>query len=144
MREDVVTPAMARRLQKAGLIWQPQMGDWCTVLGGGHVGEAQAGLWLVAAAAPGFLGVMDAGGQWPLARVPARDYVWLPSAGKMKTLLPASKTAAYWVWVCATCAARSGRESQIPCATAKDRVRRKPSRERSYKCWPTSPAPAQG
>ncbi len=89
MREDVVMPAMARRLQKAGLIWQPQMGDWCTVLGGGHVGEAQAGLWLVAAAAPGFLGVMDAGGQWPLARVPAHDYVWLPSAGKMKTLLRA-------------------------------------------------------
>jgi hypothetical protein len=91
MREDVVTPATARRLQRAGLAWDPQLGDWCTVLGGEHLGEAQPGLWLVAALAPaaGLVGVMDAAGQWPMARVPARDCCWLPSAGKLKMWLRA-------------------------------------------------------
>src|SRR5215471_7154233 len=62
MREDVVTPPMARRLQQAGLQWEPQLGDWCTVLASASLGEAQAGLWLVAAVAnqAGMLGLMDA------------------------------------------------------------------------------------
>jgi hypothetical protein len=91
MREDVVMPPMARRLLQAGLQWEPQLGDWCTVLASASLGEAQAGLWLVAVVAnqTGMLGLMDAGGQWPLARVPARECVWLPSAGKLKTYLRA-------------------------------------------------------
>jgi hypothetical protein len=89
MREDVVTPPMARRLQQAGFPWEPQLGDWCTVLASASLGAAQAGLWLVAAVAnqTGTLGLMDAGGQWPLARVPASECVWLPTAGKLKTYL---------------------------------------------------------
>lgn len=89
MREDVVTPAMARRLRDAGLPWEPQLGDWCAVLASESLGEAPAGLWLVAAVAntTGVLGLMDAAGQWPLARVPAGECVWLPSAGKLKMLL---------------------------------------------------------
>jgi hypothetical protein len=89
MREDVVTPPMARRLRQAGLPWEPQLGDWCAVLASEALGEAQAGLWLVAAVAnnTGMLGLMDAAGQWPLARVPMSECVWLPSAGKLKTLL---------------------------------------------------------
>jgi hypothetical protein len=89
MREDVVTPPMARRLQQAALQWEPQLGDWCTVLASASLGEAQAGLWLVAAVAnqAGLLGLMDARGQWPLARVPASECVWLPTAGKLKTFL---------------------------------------------------------
>ena len=91
MREDVVTPATARRLRRAGLVWEPQMGDWCIVMGGEHLGEGQPGLWLVAALAPaaGLVGVMDAAGEWPMARVPAFECVWLPSAGKLKTWLRA-------------------------------------------------------
>lgn len=91
MREDMVTPATARRLQRAGLTWAPQLGDWCTVLAGEYRGEAQAGLWLVAALAPaaGLVGVMDAAGQWPMARVPAHECVWLPSVGKLKMWLRA-------------------------------------------------------
>jgi hypothetical protein len=89
MREDVVTPATARRLQRAGLVWEPQPGDWCVALGGAHLGEAQSGLWLVAVVAqgPGLLGLLDTAGQWPMVRVPMRDCVWLPSAGKLKTWL---------------------------------------------------------
>lgn len=89
MREDVVTPPMARRLRQAGLNWEPQLGDWCAVLASAYIGEAQAGLWLVAAVAnqTGMLGLMDAAGQWPLARVPASECVWLPSAGKLRTYL---------------------------------------------------------
>jgi hypothetical protein len=89
MREDMVTPATARRLQRAGLFWEPQLGDWCAVLGGEHIGEAQPGLWLVAAVAldSGLLGVMDAAGQWSMARVPREDCVWLPSVGKLKMWL---------------------------------------------------------
>lgn len=91
MREDVVTPATARRLQQAGLPWDPQLGDWCAVLGGEYLGESQAGLWLVAALAPsaGLVGVMDAAGQWPMARLPVHECLWLPSAGKLKTWLRA-------------------------------------------------------
>ena len=51
MREDVVTPPMARRLRQAGLLWEPQLGDWCAVLASASLGEALAGLWLVAAVA---------------------------------------------------------------------------------------------
>jgi hypothetical protein len=80
---------MARRLRQAGLLWEPQLGDWCAVLASASLGEAQAGLWLVAAVAnhAGMLGLMDAAGQWPLARVPANECVWLPSAGKLRTYL---------------------------------------------------------
>lgn len=89
MREDVVTPAMARRLAQAGLRWDPQIGDWCTVLGGMHFGEGEAGLWLVMALVPatGTIGLVDAAGRWPPAQVAARDCEWLPTAGKLKMWL---------------------------------------------------------
>lgn len=91
MREDLVTPATARRLQRAGLDWEPQTGDWCIVLGGDLVENRHSGLWLVAAVAgtAGVLGVMDAGGQWPMAQVPTRECTWVPSAGKLKMWLRA-------------------------------------------------------
>ncbi len=89
MREDVVMPPMARRMRQAGLAWEPQLGDWCAVLASASLSEAQAGLWLVAAVAgsAGMLGLLDAAGQWPMARVPASECVWLPSGGKLKTYL---------------------------------------------------------
>jgi hypothetical protein len=91
MREDILTPATARRIQRAGLPWDPQLGDWCLMLGGEVVAEAQAGLWLVAALAPtaGLVGLMDAAGQWPMTRVAVHDCVWLPTAGKLKMWLRA-------------------------------------------------------
>ena len=91
MREEVVTPATARQLQRASLPWDPQLGDWCVILGGEVVAEAQVGIWLVAALAPqaGLLGLMDAASKWPMARVAVHDCLWLPSAGKLKAWLRA-------------------------------------------------------
>jgi len=91
MREDVVTPATARRLAQEGLAWEPQIGDWCTVLGGAYIAEGPAGLWLVISASPasGLLGLVEASGRWPVAQVPAHDCLWLPTAGKLKTWLRA-------------------------------------------------------
>jgi hypothetical protein len=91
MREDVVTPATGRRLAQEGLAWEPQVGDWCTVLGGVHNDERQVGLWLVIGVMPGggMLGLVDAAGRWPIAQVAARDCLWLPNAGKLKTWLRA-------------------------------------------------------
>jgi hypothetical protein len=91
MREEVVTPATARVLQRAGLPWDPQLGDWCVILGGEVVAEAQSGLWLVAALAPqaGLVGLMDAASKWPMARVAVHDCLWLPTAGKLKMWLRA-------------------------------------------------------
>jgi hypothetical protein len=61
------------------------------VLGGEHFHETQSGLWLVVswAEATGQLGVMDAAGQWPVTRIAARDGVWVPTVGKLKTWLRA-------------------------------------------------------
>ena len=89
MRDDVATPATARLLAAAGLIWEPQIGDWCAILGGEHVGEGNAGLWLVAGIYPstGMLGLVDSAGRWPAAQAPARDCLWLPTAGKLKAWL---------------------------------------------------------
>src|SRR4029077_21061088 len=89
MREDLVTPSTARRLAQEGLIWEPQIGDWCTVLGAAHVGESSAGMSLVVGVQPmaGMLALVDAAGQWPVPRVPQHDCLWLPSAGKLKTWL---------------------------------------------------------
>jgi hypothetical protein len=96
MREDLVTLPLARRLERAGLEWEPLPGDWCAVLGGEHlgearVGEAHMGLWLVAALAldVGLLGVVDSTGRWPMVPVARRDCVWVPSVGKLKTWLRA-------------------------------------------------------
>jgi hypothetical protein len=91
MREEVVTPATARLLQRSSLPWDPQIGDWCVILGGEVVAESQAGLWLVAALAPqaGLLGLMDAESKWPMARVAIHDCLWLPTAGKLKVWLRA-------------------------------------------------------
>jgi len=89
MREDLVTPSTARRLGQEGLIWEPQIGDWCTVLGAAHVGEGNAGMWLVVGVLPmaGMLALVDAAGMWPVTQVPPHDCLWLPSAGKLKTWL---------------------------------------------------------
>ena len=89
MREDMVTPATARRLAGEGFAWEPQLGDWCTVLGAEHVAEGNAGLWLVMAVAPGAdtLGLVDANGQWPVTQVARSNCLWLPTAGKLKTWL---------------------------------------------------------
>ena len=91
MREDLVTPATARRLMTEGLGWEPQIGDWCTVLGGEHVAEGNAGLWLVIATPPGgtVLGLVDASGIWPMTQVARGNCLWLPTAGKLKTWLRA-------------------------------------------------------
>lgn len=91
MREEVVTPVTARRLAAAGLPWEPQIGDWCTVMGGEHISETRVGLWLVAALNPqaGVIGLVDSAGLWPMTQVPARDCLWLPTIGKLKTWLRA-------------------------------------------------------
>ncbi len=91
MREDLVTPATARRLAQEGLAWEPLLGDWVAVLGGAHIAEGPGGLWLVISVAPasGLIGLVEASGRWPAAQVPARDCVWLPTAGKLKTWLRA-------------------------------------------------------
>lgn len=91
MREDLVTPATARRLVSGGFDWEPQLGDWCTVLGGEHIAEGSAGLWLVIALPSGAatLGLVDANGQWPMTQVARGNCLWLPTAGKLKAWLRA-------------------------------------------------------
>jgi hypothetical protein len=91
MREDLVMPTTARRLVAEGLAWEPQLGDWCTVLGAEHVAEGNAGLWLVIAAPPGSdtVALVDANGQWPVTQVARGNCLWLPTAGKLKTWLRA-------------------------------------------------------
>ena len=91
MRDDITLPATARRLSAAGLAWEPAIGDWCVVLGAEHIAETQGGLWLVAARFPaaGTLALADAAGQWPITQVAARDCLWLPTAGQLKTWLRA-------------------------------------------------------
>ena len=44
MREELVTPATARRLAQVGLLWDPQPGDWVTALGGAHMDEGLVGI----------------------------------------------------------------------------------------------------
>ena len=91
MREDMATPTTARRLVAEGFAWEPQLGDWCTVLGGEHIAEGAAGLWLVIAVPPGAgtLALADANGQWPVTQVAQGTCLWLPTAGKLKTWLRA-------------------------------------------------------
>ena len=91
MREDVVTPATARRLANEGLAWEPQLGDWVAVLGGAYVVEGPGGLWLVISVSPasGLVGLVEASGRWPATQVAAGDCLWLPTAGKLKTWLRA-------------------------------------------------------
>lgn len=91
MRDDITLPVTARRLSASGIIWDPAIGDWCVVLGAEHVAETQGGIWLVAARFPaaGLLALADAAGQWPVTQVPARECLWLPTAGQLKTWLRA-------------------------------------------------------
>ena len=112
MREDVVTPVTARRLVAEGLVWEPQVSDWCTVLGAEHVSEAPVGLWLVVGvyAAAGTheqsstLGLADAQGRWPVAQVqgfemlppqwPPRPETHAPPASAAQ--VPSCRTG--WSW----------------------------------------------
>ena len=89
MREELVTPATARRLAQVGLLWDPQPGDWVTALGGAHMDEGLVGIWLVVSVgADGQqLTLADATGRWPQSRGVAHDCLWLPSAGKLKVWL---------------------------------------------------------
>jgi hypothetical protein len=89
MREELVAPVTARRLVAAGCAWEPQIGDWCTVLGAEHLSEVPAGLWLVTASWPreGMLALVDASGKWPAARVARSDCLIIPSSGQLKTWL---------------------------------------------------------
>ncbi|HKD75460.1 MAG TPA: hypothetical protein VKB76_08195 [Ktedonobacterales bacterium] len=89
MREDIILASTARRLRSAGLRWQPQVGDWCTLLDG--VREDQTGIWLVINADPevGWADVTDAAGQWPRARIAAKDALWLPTGGQLRSWLRA-------------------------------------------------------
>lgn len=90
MREDLVTPATARRLAREGLAWGPQPGDWATPLGGAHVDEGLVGLWLVIGVGlGGELTLADSQGRWPHIRGRVDTWLWLPSAGKLKTWLRA-------------------------------------------------------
>ncbi|HEX9039142.1 MAG TPA: hypothetical protein VF808_19330 [Ktedonobacterales bacterium] len=91
MREDLVTPAMARRLVQDGLEWEPQPGDWVTAAGGMSLNENTIGIWLVISTHDrgGYLMAADADGQWPQTRMAVRDCLWLPSAGKLKVWLRA-------------------------------------------------------
>jgi hypothetical protein len=91
VREDIVTPTTARRLDQEGLVWDAQIGDWCTVLAAAHIGEGLAGMWLVVggSSASGLLSLVDADGRWPITQVRVGDCLWLPSAGKLKTWLRA-------------------------------------------------------
>lgn len=88
MREELVTPATARRLAREGLTWDAQPGDWVTSLGGASMDEGLVGLWLVVNVQPdGRLMLADATGRWPQSRGVASDCLWLPSAGKLKLWL---------------------------------------------------------
>lgn len=91
MREDLVTPAMARRLVQEGLVWEPQPGDWVTATGGMSLNEGAMGFWLVVATneREGYLMAADAEGRWPQTRMALGDLLWLPSAGKLKVWLRA-------------------------------------------------------
>ena len=91
MREDLVTPAMARRLVQNGLAWEPQAGDWVTAMGGVSVNGPAMGLWLVITTQEreGYVMAADADGRWPQTRMALRDLLWLPSAGKLKVWLRA-------------------------------------------------------
>lgn len=91
MREDLVTPTMARRLAQDGLVWDPQPGDWVTALGGAHLDEGLVGLWLAITTRDreGFITLADADGRWPQTRMALRDCLWLPNAGRLKVWLRA-------------------------------------------------------
>lgn len=86
MRDELALAATARRLRAAGLVWQPQPGDWCALLDG-----SRAGLWLVveADAAVGWATIVATEARWPPARVAAQDALWLPTVGQLKAWLRA-------------------------------------------------------
>ncbi|MBA3826688.1 MAG: hypothetical protein H0X24_22670, partial [Ktedonobacterales bacterium] len=60
MRDDLVLADEAQRLRGAGLVWRPQPGDWCALVGAAHLAGAGAGVWLVIdTSAAGWLTVVD-------------------------------------------------------------------------------------
>lgn len=91
MRDTLALASTARRLRGGGLIWRPQVGDWCTLIDAAHISGDQVGMWLVvdADATVGWINIIDAAAQWPTARISLNDALWLPSTGQLKAWLRA-------------------------------------------------------
>jgi len=91
MRDDLVLATMAWRLRQEGLVWRPQVGDWCAMLGAAQISGAEAGLWLVIdAEAAGTLTVVDGAARWSARRIVASEALWLPTSGQLKAWLRAT------------------------------------------------------
>ena len=85
MRDDLVLADEAQRLRAAGLIWRPQPGDWCALVGAASLAGADAGVWLVIdIAAAGWLTVVDGAARWAAQRIVAAEALWLPTTGQLK------------------------------------------------------------
>lgn len=85
MRDDLVLAVQARRLRAAGLVWRPQMGDWCVMLAAAEISGEDAGIWLVIdAEASGTLTVVDGAARWSARRIVANEALWLPTCGQLK------------------------------------------------------------
>jgi hypothetical protein len=90
MRDDLVLATMARRLRQEGLIWRPQVGDWCAILAAAQIAGTEAGIWLVIdAEAAGTLTVVDGAARWSGQRIVASEALWLPTGGQLKAWLRA-------------------------------------------------------
>jgi hypothetical protein len=65
------------------------VGDWCTLIDAAHISGDSAGVWLVvdADAAIGWINIVDAAAQWPVARIASGEALWLPTAGQLKAWL---------------------------------------------------------
>jgi hypothetical protein len=85
MRDDLVMAVQARRLRAAGLVWRPQVGDWCMLLAAADISGEEAGIWLVIdAEATGTLTVVDGAARWSGRRIVASEALWLPTCGQLK------------------------------------------------------------
>jgi hypothetical protein len=88
MRDDLVLGAQARRLRAAGLVWRPQVGDWCAMLAAAEIAGEDAGIWLVIdVEASGMLTVVDGAARWSGQRIVAGEALWLPTCGQLKAWL---------------------------------------------------------
>ena len=91
MREDLVLADVAQRLRGAGIVWRPQPGDWCALVGAAHIAGNEAGIWLVIdTEASGWVTVVDGAARWAARRIVASEAVWLPTTGQLKAWLRAN------------------------------------------------------